>query len=130
MFEAITENIKVIVETRFIEDQSDPDEGYYVWAYRITIVNLGDETVQLLARHCKITDALGRLQEVKGDGVVGEQPTILPSADYTYSSGTPLTTSSGFMCGHYLMRTASGRDFDAEIPAFSLVSPFAKTALH
>jgi ApaG protein len=118
------------VETLFIDDQSDPDEGYYVWAYRITIVNLGEETVQLLARHWKITDALGRLQEVKGDGVVGEQPTLLPGADYTYSSGTPLTTSSGFMCGHYLMRTASGRDFDAEIPAFSLVSPFAKTALH
>ncbi|MEC7721510.1 MAG: ApaG domain, partial [Pseudomonadota bacterium] len=70
------------------------------------------------------------LKEVKGDGVVDEQPTLLPGADYTYSSGTPLNTSSGFMTGRYLMRTASGRDFDVEIPAFSLVSPFAKTALH
>ena len=90
MFEAITENIKVIVETRFIDDQSDPDEGYYVWAYRITIVNLGDETVQLLARHWKITDALGRLKEVKGDGVVGEQPTLLPGRGlYIFFRNTP-----------------------------------------
>lgn len=130
MFEAVTEKIKVTVETRFIDDQSDPQDDYYVWAYRITIANHGDETVQLLSRHWKITDAMGRLQEVKGDGVVGEQPTLTPGADYTYSSGTPLATPSGFMCGSYLMRTANGRDFDVEIPAFSLVSPFAETVLH
>ena len=89
MQQAITRNIAVSVETRFLEGDSDPDEQYFVWAYRITIENHGDETVQLLTRHWQITDSQGRLKEVRGDGVVGEQPVLEPGGHFTYSSGTP-----------------------------------------
>ncbi len=130
MYEAITRDIKVSVETKFIDEQSDPDENYYVWAYRITIENLGSETVQLLTRHWQITDAQGRLQEVKGDGVVGEQPILPPGGQFTYSSGTPLSTASGFMVGTYQMQTEHGSQFDAQVPGFSLDSPFAQKVMH
>ena len=123
MVSAITRNISVSVETSFLEKDSDPDEQYFVWAYRITIENQGSETVQLLKRHWQITDAQGRLQEVRGDGVVGEQPTLAPGGTFTYSSGTPLSTASGFMRGSYGMQTQDGERFDIEVPAFSLDSP-------
>ena len=123
MQQAITRNIAVSVETRFLEGDSDPDEQYFVWAYRITIENHGDETVQLLTRHWQITDSQGRLQEVRGDGVVGEQPVLEPGGHFTYSSGTPLSTASGFMRGSYGMQTQAGENFDIEVPAFSLDSP-------
>ncbi|MCH1568256.1 MAG: Co2+/Mg2+ efflux protein ApaG [Parvibaculales bacterium] len=123
MQQAVTRHIAVSVETRFLEGDSDPDEQYFVWAYRITIENQGDETVQLLTRHWQITDAQGRLQEVRGDGVVGEQPVLAPGAQFTYSSGTPLTTASGFMRGSYGMQNEAGAQFDIEVPAFSLDSP-------
>jgi len=123
MQKAVTRDISVSVETRFLEGDSDPDEAYFVWAYRITIENMGDETVQLLTRHWQITDNQGRLQEVRGDGVVGEQPTLTPGGKFTYSSGTPLSTASGFMRGSYGMTTENGTRFDIEVPAFSLDSP-------
>jgi len=123
MQQAVTRNIAVSVETRFLENESDPAENYFVWAYRITIENKGDETVQLLTRHWQITDAMGRLHEVRGEGVIGEQPVLVPGAAYTYSSGTPLGTPSGFMCGSYGMQTQDGARFDIEVPAFSLDSP-------
>ena len=94
-----------------------------MWAYRITIENHGDETVQLLTRHWQITDSQGRLKEVRGDGVVGEQPVLEPGGHFTYSSGTPLSTASGFMRGSYGMQTQAGENFDIEVPAFSLDSP-------
>ncbi len=130
MYEAVTQNIKISVKTKFVEDQSNPNEDYYLWAYRITIENQGDETVQLVSRHWKITDGLGRLQEVKGKGVVGEQPVLSPGEEYSYASASPLTTPSGFMRGSYLMRRDNGTGFQAIVPGFSLDSPYAKNVLH
>lgn len=121
--EAVTRNIAVSVETSFLERDSDPEQQYFVWAYRITIENRGGETVQLMTRHWQITDAMGRMQEVRGAGVVGEQPVLVPGASYTYSSGTPLSTASGFMRGSYQMQTEDGERFDIDVPAFLLDSP-------
>jgi ApaG protein len=123
MYQAVTENIKVIVKPQFLEGQTKPDEGKYVWAYTITVENLGAETVTLLTRHWIITDGFGRRQDVRGDGVVGEQPSLGPGQSFQYTSGCPLTTPSGMMVGSYSMITATGRTFDVAIPAFSLDSP-------
>ncbi len=130
MVKAVTRNISVSVETSFLEKDSDPDQQYFVWAYRITIENTGEETVQLLNRYWQITDAEGRGQEVRGAGVVGEQPVLAPGESYTYSSGTPLNTASGFMRGSYHMQNKAGEDFDIEVPAFSLDSPYHAPQLH
>ena len=130
MVTAITRDISVSVETSFLDDQSSHEEEYYVWAYRITIVNDGPCDVQLLSRHWKISADQGRVQEVQGDGVVGEQPVIAPGSSYTYSSGTPLQTPSGFMHGSYQMRGQDGELFDIEIPAFSLDCPYNAPLVH
>ena len=130
MQKAVTRDISVSVETQFLENDSDPDEHYFVWAYRITIENLGAETVQLLTRHWQITDAMGRMQEVRGEGVVGEQPVLEPGGQFTYSSGTPLSTATGFMRGSYQMTDQSGARFDIEVPAFSLDSPYVDGPLN
>ena len=130
MVTATTRDISVSVETSYLEKQSDPDEQYFVWAYRITIANHSDQTVQLLTRHWKISDGQGRVQEVRGDGVIGEQPILEPGASYTYSSGTPLQTPSGFMHGSYQMQSDDGERFDVDIPAFSLDSPHDFPQLH
>ena len=130
MVTATTRDISVTVETSYLEKQSDPDEQYFVWAYRITIANHSDQTVQLLTRHWKISDGQGRVQEVRGDGVIGEQPILEPGASYTYSSGTPLQTPSGFMHGSYQMQSDDGERFDVDIPAFSLDSPHDSPQLH
>jgi ApaG protein len=112
------------VRAFFLADQSQPERGHYVWAYRVAIENRGSETVQLLRRTWRITDALGRTQEVHGAGVVGEQPVLEPGESFEYTSGTPLPTPSGFMRGLYhMVVTATGEAFDAVIPAFSLDSP-------
>ena len=121
MYSATTRDILVEVQPIFLEDQSEP--GQYVWAYKVRIANGGPETVQLISRYWHITDGLGRVQEVRGAGVVGEQPVIDPGDNYEYASGTPLPTSSGIMRGNYQMRTLSGERFEIEIPAFSLDSP-------
>lgn len=130
MTAAVTRQIEVSVETSFLEKDSDPNEQYFVWAYRITITNHSDESVQLLTRHWQITDAMGRMQEVRGEGVIGEQPIIAPGASFTYSSGTPLGTASGFMRGSFQMLGPYGDKFDIEIPAFSLDSPHDAPQLH
>ena len=130
MMSAVTRNIAVSVETSFLDHDSDPDEQYFVWAYRITIENRGQETVQLISRHWQITDAQGRMQEVRGAGVVGEQPVLAPGQSFTYSSGTPLQTASGFMRGSYQMKNQHGDDFDIEVPAFSLDSPYDAPQVH
>ena len=130
MNSATTGSITVSVETAYIEKDSDPDNQYFVWAYRIKIENNSADTVQLMSRHWMITDALGRQHEVKGAGVVGEQPVLAPGASFSYSSGTPLQTSSGFMRGTYAMRTNDGREFEIEIPAFSLDCPHDEAQLH
>ena len=123
MYSAVTRAIRVDVEPIYLEEQSEPANGQFVWAYRVQIGNEGAETVQLLSRYWHITDGMGRIQEVRGAGVVGEQPILNPGEAYEYTSGTPLPTPSGIMRGTYEMKTPAGDKFDIEIPAFSLDSP-------
>jgi ApaG protein len=120
---AVTRQIEVKVIPRFLAERSSPENGYFFWAYTITLTNLGAETVQLKTRHWRITDALGRLQEVRGAGVVGEEPVLKPGENFEYTSGVPLPTSSGFMTGTYGMISAAGEKFEIQIPAFSLDTP-------
>jgi ApaG protein len=130
MYSATTRDIKITVKPVFLEDQSSPAENHYVWAYHVRIENLGARTVRLRARHWKITDAFGRLQEVKGAGVVGEQPLLEPGQSFEYTSGTPLGTPTGIMSGTYMMETTDGARFDAVVPAFSLDSPHHSAKLN
>jgi len=130
MYEAITRGISVAVAPSFLADQSDPEKHRYVWAYHVTIRNHGDQTVQLHSRHWRITDASGRVQEVRGEGVVGEQPVLAPGQSFEYTSGAPLPTPTGFMGGSYQMRTHQGELFDAVIPTFSLDSPHQSAVRH
>jgi ApaG protein len=123
MYRAVSRAIEVKVTPRFLPERSSPEDGYFFWAYTITLTNLGQETVQLKTRHWRITDAHGRLQEVRGAGVVGKEPVLRPGEDFEYTSGVPLPTPSGFMAGSYGMVTESGEPFDIEIPAFSLDTP-------
>ncbi|MFA5121541.1 Co2+/Mg2+ efflux protein ApaG [Zavarzinia sp.] len=123
MYDKTTRAIRVSVKPTFLEDQSSPDENYYVWAYRVQIENQGAETVQLRDRYWRITDGFGRVQEVRGPGVVGEQPVLKPGERFEYTSGTPLATPSGIMLGTYRMETDKGESFEVEVPAFSLDSP-------
>lgn len=129
-YEEVTNQIKISVRPTYLPDQSNPEGSHYVWAYHIRIENLGDTKVQLLNRHWKIADANGTLQEVRGPGVVGEQPVIDPGNIYEYSSGTPLKTTSGMMMGSYEMQMADGQHFDATIPAFSLDIPDQIVQIH
>jgi len=122
-YRAVTRQIEVKVVPRFMPERSSPENGYFFWAYTITLTNLGGETVQLKTRHWRITDAQGRLQEVRGEGVVGEQPVLKPGENFEYTSGVPLPTASGFMTGTYGMVSVAGEAFDIEIPAFSLDTP-------
>lgn len=123
MYTATTRAIKVTVQPRYLPDQSDPGKSQYVWAYEVKIENKGSVAVQLRSRHWKITDGLGRRQEVKGRGVVGETPRLAPGEVFEYTSGTPLSTPSGFMGGTYQMVNDTGENFDIEIPTFSLDAP-------
>lgn len=123
MYSAVTRSIKITVKPVYLEDQSSPGDNHYVWAYQVRIENQGEETVQLRSRYWRITDSLGRVQEVRGAGVVGEQPILKPGGSFEYTSGTPLPTPSGIMSGTYQMETPSGERFDANVPAFSLDSP-------
>jgi ApaG protein len=123
MYQTVTRNIEVKVTPRFLPERSSQEKGFFFWAYTVEITNRGHETVQLKTRHWRITDAFGRLQEVKGAGVVGEEPVLEPGGSFEYTSGVPLPTSSGFMTGSYGMVTNGGDSFDIEIPVFSLDSP-------
>jgi ApaG protein len=122
-YTAITRGIAVSVEPTYLESNSSPSNSQYAWAYRVTIENQGRETVQLLSRHWMITNARGELTEVKGPGVVGEQPILKPGESYAYTSGAPLNTPSGMMGGAYQMESQTGERFNIEIPTFSLDSP-------
>ena len=130
MYTATTRAICVTVRPQYLPDQSDPAKSQYVWAYQVRIENRGDFTVQLRSRHWKITDGLGRLQEVKGPGVVGKTPMLRPGDVFEYTSGTPLSTPSGIMGGTYQMVSESGENFDIEIPVFSLDTPIEKRNLN
>ena len=131
IFSRTTRGIEVTVDPIFLEDQSDPDNGSWVWAYQVRIANQSRDTVKLLRRTWRITDARGKLQVVQGDGVVGEQPMLEPGEAFEYTSGTPLDTPSGIMVGAYHMISAvSGEAFDVDIPAFSLDCPSERRHLH
>lgn len=130
MYEAMTNSIRVMVKPIFLEDQSSPSEGHFVWAYHVRIENQSDHTVQLKRRCWQITDAAGHTQEVRGPGVVGEQPVLEPGESFEYTSGTPLATPSGIMVGTYEMVDEKGSQFDVAIPAFSLDSPHQQVSLN
>ena len=122
--------IDVSVTTRYLAAQSQPELGRYAFSYTVTIRNQGQLPAKLLSRHWIITDGDGRVQEVRGAGVVGEQPVLKPGEAFEYTSGTPLHTPSGIMVGTYQMEKPSGDRFDVRIPAFSLDSPHQKVQLN
>jgi ApaG protein len=130
MYRTTTRSIEVQVTPRFLAERSSPENGYFFWAYTIEITNRSHDTVQLKTRHWKITDAHGRLQEVRGAGVVGETPVLGPGESFEYTSGVPLPTPSGFMTGTYGMVTETGDGFDIDIPAFSLDSSSGKRTIN
>ena len=129
-YECETRAIRVAVKPAYLDDQSDPSEERYVWSYTVTIANKGPESVQLISRYWNIMDAAGRVQEVRGPGVVGAQPVIAPGQKFQYTSGCPLPTASGYMSGRYQMKAASGESFEAEIPGFLLESPYEERQIH
>lgn len=130
MYRAVTYGIEVTVEPFYLEEESVPEDNRYVWGYRITIANNSSEIMQVMARYWQITDGNGRVEEVRGQGVVGEQPVLEPSDLFQYSSGCPLTTSSGVMVGRYELHTPQGKVFEVEIPAFSLDVPEQRRTLN
>jgi ApaG protein len=130
MYRAVTRQIEVTVVPNFMPDRSSVEHSRYFWSYTIVITNTGEETVQLRTRHWIITDACGNQQEVRGEGVVGEQPTLGPGERFEYTSGVPLSTASGFMTGRYQMVTDTGERFEIDVPTFSLDSPQEKRVLN
>jgi ApaG protein len=130
MYEKVTRSIRVRVRPEYLEAQSAPDEGRFFWSYTVEIVNEGSETVQLRSRYWRITDANGRIEEVRGPGVVGQTPTIGPGQSFEYTSGCPLRTASGIMVGSYQMEQPDGTLVDIAIPPFSLDSPFTRRSLN
>jgi len=127
VFSEITNDIRVSVVPIFLEDHSEPDDHQFVWAYQVTIENNGSNIVQLVNRYWHITDSYGRVQEVRGAGVVGEQPVLKPGDAFQYTSGTSLKTASGIMLGNYEMLNQQNQEiFLINIPAFSLDLPIHK----
>jgi ApaG protein len=122
---AVSRNIRVSVQAQYVEQRSAPHDGLWFFAYRVELENLGEETVQLLSRHWVITDGNGRVEEVRGPGVVGEQPVLEPGDLFHYTSACPLPTPFGVMHGSYQMITETGDRFDAEVAPFSLSQPHA-----
>jgi ApaG protein len=120
-----TNGIRVQVSTEFLPDRSSPGEDQYVFAYHITISNVGTEVVQLISRHWIITNAEGETEEVQGPGVVGEQPVLKPGEQFEYTSFCPLKTNVGTMHGSYTMVTPGGEAFQARITPFTLAVPYA-----
>jgi ApaG protein len=120
----VTHNIRVEVESQYAPEHSQPFQNHWFFYYSVRITNEGDETVQLLSRHWIITDASCRQEEVRGPGVVGEQPVLAPGESFQYTSGCPLRTSAGVMHGTYQMVTADGLHFDVEIAPFALTEPY------
>jgi len=129
-YEATTHDVRVSVQAYYLEDESDPEASRFFWAYQVKIENLSKESLQLKSRSWRITDSMGRTEEVQGEGVVGEQPMIEPGYIFEYTSGAPLNTPSGFMVGQYKMYKNDGSSFDVEIPAFSLDSPYGSHTLN
>ena len=130
MYQAITRDIAIMVEPQYVADRSDPAQNQYFWAYTVEIENRGPRAVQLKRRHWIITDGRGQKHEVKGPGVVGEEPIIAPGESFRYTSGCPLDTPDGFMVGHFTMIGEDGDTFLIDIPAFSLDIPAPRRVLN
>lgn len=129
-YSKMTDLVRVSVYPIFLENQSNPEEYHFLWAYHVKIENLSSCTIQLRSRYWRIIDGFGRLQEVRGPGVVGEQPILQPGEAFEYTSGTPLSTPSGIMEGHYTVETSKGEELHIKIPSFSLDSPFERSRWH
>jgi ApaG protein len=129
-YEAVTRGIRIRVEPKYLDDQSSPEDSHFVWAYAVEISNDGKEPVQLKTRTWRITDGLGRTEEVRGPGVVGQTPTIPPGESFNYTSGCPLKTPQGIMVGSYQMADEGGKLFDVAIPAFSLDCPYTQRSMN
>jgi ApaG protein len=129
-YSLVTNGVRVTVFPVFLESQSNPDDNHFLWAYHVRIENMTDEPIHLRSRYWRITDAFGRIQEIRGGGVAGEQPLINPGDVFEYTSGTPLSTPSGIMVGQYQMENSSGQIFSVDIPAFSLDSPHQTISLN
>ena len=125
-----TDMVRITVYPIYLETQSIPESHEFLWAYHVRIENLGDERFQLKKRYWKITDGFGRTQEIWGDGVVGEEPFLLPGEVFEYTSGTPLPTPSGIMVGFYVMEKENGDSFHAHVPTFSLDSPLEPASIN
>ena len=130
MYTCVTRDIEITVLPEFLPERSDDAEGHYFWSYTVEIANQGTTVIQLTDRHWKITDAHGHLEEVRGPGVVGEQPTLHPGETFRYTSGCPLKTPSGLMVGSFRIVEEGGEIFEAQIPMFSLDSPFTRHVLN
>jgi ApaG protein len=130
MYKAVTNHVQITATPAFAPERSEPEANRYFWTYTIEILNVGEEQVQLLERLWRITDSNGRVETVRGPGVVGETPVLQPGESFRYTSGCGLTTPSGLMSGAYLMVDAEGNRFDAEIPPFSLDSPMERRVLN
>jgi ApaG protein len=130
MYEALTNGVRVRVVPQYIEEQSSPEDRHYFWAYTVDIINERNDTVQLRSRYWRITDAGGKVEEVRGPGVVGQTPVLTSGASFRYTSGCPLATPSGIMAGTYQMTAETGEMFSIDIPAFSLDSPHAKRSVN
>ena len=124
MYRAVTRQIEVTVEPNFLPERSSVDRGQYFWSYTIVITNTGAETVQLRTRHWIITDATGHVEEVEGEGVIGEQPVLGPGESFQYSSWCSLKTAKGVMHGTYQMISRGGEHFEVEIAPFALKEPY------
>ncbi len=123
MYEQTTKNVRVRVEPDYLDEQSSPADSRFIWAYTVEIENQTTQDLQVVERFWKIADSRGQVQEVRGAGVVGEQPVLKPGEVFRYTSGAPLTAPSGMMLGNYCMQTPEGDRFDVEIPTFLLDSP-------
>jgi ApaG protein len=122
--EATTRDIRVSVVSEYAPDRSQPEQQHWFFLYTITIANEGTETVQLVTRHWIITNGVGQVEEVRGPGVVGEQPVLMPGQSFTYTSGCPLSTPFGTMEGTYQMVSPAGDAFDVRIAPFTLSEPY------
>jgi ApaG protein len=130
MYQAETHGVRVTAVPSFMEGESSHEQGRYFWSYTIEIVNLSLQTVQLMTRHWFITDGRGEVHEVRGEGVIGQQPVLRPGESFSYTSGCPLMTPDGSMRGFYAMQGENGDIFDVEVPLFPLDSPYVKKVLH
>tara|TARA_B110000858_G_scaffold187106_1_gene230995 strand:- start:413 stop:805 length:393 start_codon:yes stop_codon:yes gene_type:complete len=130
MYKQVSRSIEISVTPEYLDEQSIPEEYYHVWAYHVTIENLGIRPVTLKSRYWEIIDSQGRRQEVEGKGVIGKQPKIKPGDKFTYTSGTPLNSTSGIMKGNYKMQLDDGEEFLAKIPSFSLDLPLDSKKLN